>query len=176
MAKLVNNKGKPRLFVMESQPYLKGTETVKQLSIREPNDSRLGVYMFATLVSEDETKQHPIFDYFARGKRVRVTFEIIDEDTPQAPTPEPTKETSIRVMQPGEKYEPTEEELAKAQAQLEKDHAEGNIVYDGAQEQPGIRTIHDVPKLTKQFGNEHTKKQAEIDAAYAQKKEQDSDV
>lgn len=65
---------------MEAAPETKGSATVKQLSIREPNDSRLGVYMHATLVSEDNDKLHPLFDYFSKAKRVRVTFEIVEED------------------------------------------------------------------------------------------------
>jgi hypothetical protein len=80
MASLVNKDGRPRLFTMEARPKVSRRGDRKTLSIREPDDSALGVYMFANLISDDTTRKHTIFDYFTRAKKVRVTFEIIEED------------------------------------------------------------------------------------------------
>jgi hypothetical protein len=88
MAKLINSNGQPKLFTLEAAPITKGTATVKQLSIREPNDSTLGVYMYATLISEDPDKRHEVFGYFERGKRVRVTFEIMEDEPEHVDEPD----------------------------------------------------------------------------------------
>jgi hypothetical protein len=80
MASLINKDGRPHLFTMEARPKVGRRGERKTLSVREPDDSKIGVYMFANLISDDPKRQHTVFDYFARAKKVRVTFEIIEED------------------------------------------------------------------------------------------------
>jgi hypothetical protein len=77
MAKLIMEHGKPKLFVVEGAPVTDGKRK-KQLSVKEENDSSIGVYMYAKLISEDAKQKHPVLQFFSEAKRVRVTFEIVE--------------------------------------------------------------------------------------------------